>query len=224
MKFYKRDPDRALAGMAELTLKQRGAYNSILDLLYSRDGQVPDDDRRVAKMISCHWREWVAVKADLIAAGKIWVEGGILRAKRVQETIKEAADFAQDQSKRASNGWQKRRNANKNNGTEMPSGNALTATATPIDTATVLIPNGINISDQPKKPRKKPVTAWPEGFVLTSDMATYSRSKLPAVRPQTIFEEFQNWHTAKGSMYADWPAAFRTWVGNAANRANGVRR
>ncbi len=130
MKFYKRDPDRALAGMAELTLKQRGAYNSIIDLLYSRDGDVPDDDARVSRMIACHWREWVAVKKDLIALGKIWVEGGKLHAKRVQETIKDASRFSQEQSMRASRGWQARKNVNENNDPLMPPGNASTATAT----------------------------------------------------------------------------------------------
>jgi uncharacterized protein YdaU (DUF1376 family) len=134
MKFYKRDPDRALAGMNELTLKQRGAYNSLLDLLYSRDGDVPDDDQRVAKMIACHWREWKAVKEELIALGKVWSEGGKLRAKRVQETLKEASDFSQEQSRKASEGWVKRKNDNKNNDTVMPSGNALTPTATPTAT------------------------------------------------------------------------------------------
>lgn len=116
MKFYKRDPDRALAGMAELSLKQRGAYNSILDLLYSRDGDLPDDDVRVARMISCHWREWATVKKELIALEKIWLEGGKIRARRVQDTIKEASDFAQDQSKRASRSWHKRKKVNEING------------------------------------------------------------------------------------------------------------
>lgn len=131
MKFYKRDPDRALSGMAELSLKQRGAYNSLLDLLYSRDGDVPDDDQRVARMMTCHWREWKAVKEELMALGKVWSEGGRLHAKRVQETIKEAARFSQDQSTRASSGWEKRKKDNENSDGEMPSGNASTPTATP---------------------------------------------------------------------------------------------
>lgn len=105
MKFYKRDPDRALAGMAELTFKQRGAYNSLIDLLYSRDGKVPDDDVRVARMISCNWREWAAVKKQLIALGKVWVEDGHLHARRVHGTLKEASEFAQRQSARASKRW-----------------------------------------------------------------------------------------------------------------------
>ena len=36
LKWYKRDPDAALSGMFELTLEERGAYNTILDLIYSR--------------------------------------------------------------------------------------------------------------------------------------------------------------------------------------------
>jgi Protein of unknown function (DUF1376) len=49
MHWYKRDPDAALAGMAELNFEQRGAYNSILDILYSRDGDLPDNDCVVAR-------------------------------------------------------------------------------------------------------------------------------------------------------------------------------
>ncbi len=144
MKFYKRDPDRALNGMNELTLKQRGAYNSIIDLLYARDGDVPDDDMRVARMIAVHWREWKAVKLELIALGKIWSEGGKIRARRVQETIKEASDVAQEQSRKASEGWQKRKSHNEIKEGPMPPGNAYTPTPTPTPTATYII-NGARI-------------------------------------------------------------------------------
>lgn len=131
MKFYKRDPDRALAGMAELNFKQRGAYNSLIDLLYSRDGNVPDDDTRVARMLSCHWREWATLKKQLMALGKVWTEEGKLRARRVQDTLKEAASFSQKQSRNASQRWHKPEKVNKNNDPRMPRGNALTPTPTP---------------------------------------------------------------------------------------------
>lgn len=153
MKFYKRDPDRALAGMLELNMEQRGAYNSLLDVLYSRDGDVPDDDVRVAKMMGCHWRKWAALKKQLIDIGKVWIEDGKLRAKRVEETLKEAADFSEEQRKKASKGWQTRRKepsktphsavkdaadtpqeskkSNENNAPVVPAGNALTPTPTP---------------------------------------------------------------------------------------------
>lgn len=121
LRWYKRDPDAALNGMAELTLAERGAYNSLIDLLYARDGDVPDDDVVVARMIRCHWREWRAIKASLMKCGKIWAEDGRLNARRVSDTLKEASDFSQKQSKRASKRWHKTENANKNNAAPMPS-------------------------------------------------------------------------------------------------------
>ena len=38
LKWYKRDPRAALAGMMKLTLEECGAYNKILDLIYLRGG------------------------------------------------------------------------------------------------------------------------------------------------------------------------------------------
>jgi len=36
-RWYKRDPNAALEGMAVLTLEERGAYNTVLDLIYTHD-------------------------------------------------------------------------------------------------------------------------------------------------------------------------------------------
>lgn len=109
MKFYKRDPDRALAGMVDLSLRERGAYNTILDLLYSRDGCLRDDDDAIRRAMGCHGNEWRAVKAKLIAKGKIWAEGGFLHANGVDEAVSEAADFSEVQRKRVAKRWEKAR-------------------------------------------------------------------------------------------------------------------
>lgn len=74
--------------------------------------------------------------------------------------------------------------------------------------------SGASGADADKPTRKKPVRPFPEDFALDEEMAAYSRKHLPAIRPQTIFENFKNHHLAKGSQFADWRAAFRTWVGN----------
>jgi uncharacterized protein YdaU (DUF1376 family) len=92
--WYKRDPDAALAGMLELTLQERGAYNTIIDLLYARDGDVKDDDNMLLAALGCHGNEWRAVKSKLVAKGKIWVEDGKLHAKRVDEALKERKEFS----------------------------------------------------------------------------------------------------------------------------------
>jgi uncharacterized protein YdaU (DUF1376 family) len=96
MQWYKRDCDAALVGMAELTLEECGAYNRLLDLLYSRNGNVPDDDVMVATMMRVDVRTWRRLKARLIAHGKVWIiqiqPCGQLMAKRVEKTISDAGN------------------------------------------------------------------------------------------------------------------------------------
>lgn len=79
IKWYKRDPEAALRGMHTLSLELRGAYNTILDLIYSRDGQLPDDDRFIAGFLGVDVRVWKRLKTALIDAGKLYVEAGMLR-------------------------------------------------------------------------------------------------------------------------------------------------
>jgi uncharacterized protein YdaU (DUF1376 family) len=107
MKFYKRDPDAALAGMAELTLEECGAYNKIIDLLYSRDGLLPDDDTLLRRLLGCHGNQLRVVKASLLRKGKVWVEDGLLKANRVDSVLKEAGNFSETQRKRAGKRWEK---------------------------------------------------------------------------------------------------------------------
>ena len=53
----------------------------------------------------------------------------------------------------------------------------------------------------------------PADFTLTDAMAAAIRN-VGCKNPRAAFEHFRNLHTAKGSKFVDWPAAWRTWVGN----------
>lgn len=114
MKFYKRDPDRALAGMTELTLEERGAYNTIIDALYSRDGILPDDDEVLRRLMGCHGSKWKAIKSRLIAHGKVWIEDGYLKAKGVDSVLQEAENFSETQRKRVGKRWEIERKRSRN--------------------------------------------------------------------------------------------------------------
>lgn len=74
LKWYKRDVNAALGGMKKLNLEQRGAYNTILDLIYDKEGQLEDDDRFIAGWLSCDVRKWRRIKTELIALGKLTIE------------------------------------------------------------------------------------------------------------------------------------------------------
>jgi hypothetical protein len=130
MKFYKRDPDRALAGMSGLTPAQRGIYNSVIDLIYSRDGIVPcitdADDRRIAKNISVAPQTWRRFKTQLRAIGKIRITNqGLLTANGVEDCMKDASKLSDSQRLRATNRWANYRLRKQFNTEVVPHGNAI---------------------------------------------------------------------------------------------------
>jgi hypothetical protein len=90
MKWYKRDPAVALDGMSVLSLEERGAYNTILDLIYARDGAVDDDPRFIAGWLRCDVRVWNRIRRRLIALDKLYVRDGSLRNRKADVVVDEA--------------------------------------------------------------------------------------------------------------------------------------
>jgi uncharacterized protein YdaU (DUF1376 family) len=184
--WYKRDPDRALNGMVGLTLEERGAYNTILDLLYSRDGVVPNDDAYLLAVLGCHGNQWRAVKKSLIAKGKIWVDlSGNLSGKRVEKTLKEAGNYSETQSKRATKGWEKRKKFNVINHPSMPlpalpSCNASTTTTTTTEEEK-RSKSAFSSSVSPSS--GTPSERAPEGGELASALGGAHRSPPPVAPP-----------------------------------------
>ena len=61
--------------------------------------------------------------------------------------------------------------------------------------------------------RRKAQTALPDDFMPNEVGATRAEEKRIDLAAE--LEKFRNYHAAKGSVMADWQAAWRTWVGNA---------
>lgn len=92
MRWYKRDPDAALAGMIGLTPEERGIYNTVIDLLYSRDGELPEDDRFFARACECRPQVWRRVRNSLLTKGKLYYrQDGKLTANRVVNELQTAS-------------------------------------------------------------------------------------------------------------------------------------
>lgn len=87
LRWYKRDPNAALTGMACLTLEERGAYNTILDLLYARDGHLPDDETEISRLMHCDRRIWRRIRRRLMDLGKLYIHGGNLHNTRADDEI-----------------------------------------------------------------------------------------------------------------------------------------
>ena len=90
LKWYKRDPRAALLGMASLTLEERGAYNTILDLIYVHDGKLLDDTAALARSLGCDVRVWKRIKARLLELGKLYIYAGCLHNERADMELDEA--------------------------------------------------------------------------------------------------------------------------------------
>jgi uncharacterized protein YdaU (DUF1376 family) len=88
LKWHKRDHNAALRGMAALTLEERGAYNTILDLIYAHDGELADDDREIVTWLRVRRKTWRRLRARLLSLGKLYVREGCLRNERADDEIR----------------------------------------------------------------------------------------------------------------------------------------
>lgn len=73
--WHKRYHGRAIKGYMGLSLEQRGAYSTFIDLLYDsgwREG-IPDRERWFAGILNISVRKWRTIRDELIELGKIEV-------------------------------------------------------------------------------------------------------------------------------------------------------
>ncbi len=63
----------------ELSLEERGAYNTILDLIYSKGGQLLDDPGFICGWLRCDIRVWRRIKQALIDRKKIYIDGEFIK-------------------------------------------------------------------------------------------------------------------------------------------------
>jgi uncharacterized protein YdaU (DUF1376 family) len=87
VKWYARDPLRALKGMMNMTLEECGAYNKILDLIYLHDGSLIDDPKEICRWLNCNAKTWRRVRTRLMDLGKLYIHGGCLHNQRADEEI-----------------------------------------------------------------------------------------------------------------------------------------
>jgi hypothetical protein len=61
------------------------------------------------------------------------------------------------------------------------------------------------------KRTKKTASELPKNFAVTDDLRRWATEKGYA-SPDSLLESFKLYHTAKGSTYKDWTAAFQMWI------------
>jgi Helix-turn-helix domain len=59
-------------------------------------------------------------------------------------------------------------------------------------------------------------SAAPETFPITKQMRAWAQAHVPGVNVERETAQFLDYHRARGSVFKDWAAAWRTWMRNAA--------
>lgn len=124
--YHKRYHSDALAGMMPLTLEERGAYNTLLDLMYDRGGPLIDNERLLAGYMNCSVRKWRQIRADLLAKGKISInrDGDIINSrarKEIENQSKTHRKLIEAGSKGGRTRAEKEKIPNENNGADQAS-------------------------------------------------------------------------------------------------------
>lgn len=142
MEWHPRYHGDALSGMERMTLVERGAYTTLLDMIYQRGGPVPDEDRMLAGMMLVSVRAWKTIRSRLIETGKIVVvgtaDGPALHNERARKELETQSKLSR---KRAESGGlggnksaEKRAMLNENKGPAQANGAAKTKHNTETET------------------------------------------------------------------------------------------
>lgn len=88
--YHFRYHDDALRGYRKLSLEERGAYTTMLDLMYSDQEYLQDNERIIAAELGVSTRKYRSLRDSLIRKGKIYfVSEGVLSNRRFEEEIAE---------------------------------------------------------------------------------------------------------------------------------------
>ncbi|WCT75419.1 DUF1376 domain-containing protein [Sphingomonas naphthae] len=120
MEWHKRDHRAALDGYMGLTLEERGAYTTLLDLMYERGEALPDNERLIAGHLETSVRKYRALRDSLIAKGKIQrADGGRLTNARFEKECESSVNARRTLRESGAKGGRKRvenlKNVNENN-------------------------------------------------------------------------------------------------------------
>ncbi len=107
--YYKAYPRDFIEGTIGMPFEVKGAYRLVLDLIYMQGGNLPDDNRYISGLLGCTIRKWKALREELIADGKLQVNGGFLTNYRAVSELKILAKLQENNRENAAKG-------SKNNG------------------------------------------------------------------------------------------------------------
>lgn len=178
--WFKCYPRDFREGMTGLTCEERGAYSTLLLLIYERGAPIPDEDSWIAAQLWISVRAWKKVRASLVLKGKLFAlnfnGSDHLMNKRAADELSKTAGICTARSEAGKAGGKQSAakrtpKANDNNGFGEANASSLvkqTSSNGQADIQTIRIdsvspPNGEDTGGEPPNPDQE---AWQEGPIV----------------------------------------------------------
>ena len=218
------------ADTSHLTLAEDGAYNRLVRLMWMTSNcSLPDDNAWIKRRMRVDQETFDSVVLVVIAEFFKRKGGRIISPRLAREYHK--TDLAHKKRVAAGSKGGKAKAAGSLD-KDPSKAKAMPKQPEPepepykekIDTI-VSTKNGADLFDEPPpppKPKQKRATSIPENWVPSDKNIEDALSKnLSQQQIQNEGEKFRDHHTARGTTFKNWDAAWRTWVGNSLKFAAG---
>ena len=100
--YYKAYPRDFIEGTIGMPFELKGAYRLLLDLIYMQGGRLPDDAKYISGLLGCSVRAWNKYRSDLLSAGKIQADLGIISNFRADKELESLTSLQEKQREKAS--------------------------------------------------------------------------------------------------------------------------
>lgn len=218
MNYYPFHIGDYLSATRHLSWAEDAAYRRLLDTYYTTEKNLPLDLRAVCRLVLATTEEQrEAVRVVLDEFFEQTADGW--KNSRADAEIDAMREKQQKQRDKAYKRWHKPVTEH-GNAPAMPQHEEEDATASKTDANAMPptptpTPTPVNTTAKAVVgvKRRKPQSAMPEDFTPNETGMALAAGKSIAVEAE--LQKFRDYHAAKGSVMADWQAAWRTWVGNA---------
>lgn len=194
-----------------MSAREHAVFSVVLDLIYQHGGSVNNDPAWFAGWISDMGA--AAVRATILALvnrGKLTLEDGQLSNNRAKNQAKTKENLSENRAKIGKKGGissgVSRRGDNENN-------DLSEAIASPREDK---IREEIKEEGKPSSKKTSRRCRLPDGWVPSQRNVGDAHSQ--NFTDKEISDEarkFRDYHSAKATVFADWDAGWRTWLGNA---------
>ena len=218
--WYKRNPAKFQQATIGWNEGLKGAYSTVLDLIYMNGGELPDENGYISVHIGCTKNKWTGVyKKELLKREKITLEDGIIRNSYATNELLET-----DQNSKPSQNLAKTSTKPREKPPPVFSPNPhKTGDIVPLDKEgdkdKDYIPSGEGIAREEKEPEKpkpktKRKTSWPSENWRPKPLSQHMKDKLQLTQEEYSdeFEQFKIKSYARNYQYADWDKAWLGWL------------